>query len=290
MLSTPAFTQHPVTRAELNYQWHIIETSRSGAVWIWIAYILLVPAAIVSIAFFVGAILNQFVVGGIHPLSDSLAALLGSLGATHLLAMNLAMYFVLTMITLGLATNSITREKRGKTWDNLLLTGVSARNIVWGKWWATLYALWGDHAMAASLRLGIVAWLVYVMGGEALYQPILPFLPTVLSYLIVGAVLLVVYAVIDAALTAALGVLMPLTPFDSSAAFVVVFGFRLLLTLAPFVVPALVFTQLENHFASFYVAFWTGFLVVLAALTWGILRLAQYLAVRQYALPPSTEG
>lgn len=277
-------TQHPITRAELRYQWHIIENGRSGALWIWMAYLLLIPAAIVSLVFFIGAILNQLIPGGIHFLPESTASLLGGLGATHLLAMNLAMYLVLTMITLGLAANSISREKRGKTWDNLLLTGVSARHIVWGKWWATLSALWGDHAVTAVLRLGVVGWLVYVLGGEALYQPILPFLPTMLSYLVVGALLLAAYAVVDAALSAALGVLIPLTPWDGAAALVAAIGLRLLVSLAPFVLPVFVFTQFENHFAAFYVAFWTGFLLFLVALTWAVLRLAQAMAVRQHAL------
>jgi hypothetical protein len=286
MSFSPTFTQHPVTRAELNYQGHLIETSRSGVVWIWMAAVLLVPAAVVSVVFFLGALLNQFIPGGIHLLSDDTAAQLGNLGAVHLLAMNLALYLVLTMITLGLAANSISREKRGKTWDNLLLTGVSARHIVWGKWWATLWALWGDHAMAAVLRLGVVAWLVYLMGSEALYQPIIPFLPVILSYLVIGALLLVIYAVIDAAFTAALGVLTPLMPIDNAATFVLVLALRLLISLAPFVIPVLIFTRFENHFAAFYVAFWFGFLVLLTILTWGVLRLAQYLAVRQHALPP----
>lgn len=279
------FTQHPVTRAELHYQWHIIESGRSGALWIWIAYILLVPAAIVSVVFFIGAVLNQFVTGGIHLLPPAIENLLGAVGATHLLAMNLAMYLVLTLITLALAANSISREKRGKTWDNLLLTGVSARQIVWGKWWATLAALWGDHAIASSLRLGIVAWMVYILGDEALYQPIVPFLPTVLSYLVVGALLLAAYAVVDAALTAAMGILAPLIPYDSAATMIAVMGLRLLLSLAPFLIPTLIFTQFENHFASFYVGFWAGFLLVLVGLTWATLWLAQVMAVRQHALP-----
>lgn len=244
-------TQHPVAQAELKYQWHIIESGRAGTLWIILAYVLLVPAAIASLVFFVGGLLNQFIPGGIHLLRDDSAALLGSLGATLLVAMNLALYLVLTMITLALASNSISREKRGKTWDNLLLTGVDARQIVWGKWWATLAAMRGDHVAAALLRLGIVAWGVTVMGGEALYQPIIPFLPTMLSYIVAGALLLVGYAVVDAALTAALGLLIPLTRFDNAAAFVVVFAVRLLLTLTPFVFPYFIFTRFENHFAAF---------------------------------------
>src|SRR5687767_6730300 len=178
MLSAPALTQHPVAQAELKYQWHIIETGRSGTLWIILAYLLLIPAGVISLLFFAGGLLNQIIPGGLHPLPDEAAALLGGISATLLVAMNLAMYFVLTMITMALAANSISREKRGKTWDSLVLTGVEADQIVWGKWWATLAALWSDHAAAALLRPGIVAWGAAVIGSEALYQPILPFVPT----------------------------------------------------------------------------------------------------------------
>lgn len=285
MLST--LTQNPIAQAELKYQGHVIENGRAGTLWIILAIVLLVPAAIASLVFFVGGLLNQFIPSGIHILGDELELVLGGLGATLLVAMNLALYLVLTMITLALASNSISREKRGKTWDNLLLTGVDARQIVWGKWWATLAAMRGDHIAAAFLRLGIVTWGVTVLGGEALYQPIIPFLPTMLSYIVAGALLLVGYAVVDAGLTAALGLLIPLTRFDNAAAFVVVFAVRLLLTLTPFVFPYFTFTRFENHFASFYVGFWTVFLVVLTLFTWGVLRLAQWQAVRQHASPPA---
>jgi hypothetical protein len=285
MLSAPAFIKHPVAQAELKYQWHIIETGRAGKFWIFLAYVLLIPAAVISVIFFAGGLLNQFVPGGVHLLPDEIEALIGGVSATLLVAMNLAMYLVLTMITMGLAANSIHREKRGKTWDSLVLTGVEAHQIVWGKWWATLAALWTDHAAAAVLRLGIVAWGAAVMGSEALYEPILPFLPIMLSYLVAGALLLIVYAIIDAAFTAALGVFMPLTRFDGSAAFVVVIVVRLLITLVPFVVPTLLFTQFEIHFAAFYFRFWLLFLVALALMTWIVLWLAQKQAVHQRATP-----
>src|SRR5690554_2055671 len=120
MLTT--FTQHPVTQAELRYQWHIIENGRAGTLWIILAYVLLIPAGITSLVFFAGGLLNPFIPGGIHFLPAEAEALLGGLGATLLVAMNLALYLVLTMITMALASNSISREKRGKTWDSLLLT------------------------------------------------------------------------------------------------------------------------------------------------------------------------
>ncbi|HRF99264.1 MAG TPA: hypothetical protein PLZ51_28825, partial [Aggregatilineales bacterium] len=54
----------------------------------------------------------------------------------------------------------ITRERKGQTWDVLVLTNVDARQIVLGKWWASLVALWGDHAMIGFLRVGLVCGAV----------------------------------------------------------------------------------------------------------------------------------
>ena len=108
--------------------------------------------------------------------------------------------------------------------------------------------------------------------------------------MVIGALLLVGYAIVDAALTAALGLLIPLTRFDNAAAFVIVMIVRLLITVTPFVFPVFIFTQYEDHFASFYIGFWAVFLVVMVALTWGILRLAQWQAVRQHANPPAAKS
>lgn len=277
-----SFTQHPVTRAELKYQWHVIETSRSSPFWVWAAYILLVPALLISVvSFFFTLIVTIRTPDALNfPYIPQPALYLGGL---YLLGINTAMALVVTLVTLALAANSIAREKRRGTWDMLLLTNVSARQLVWGKWWATLGAMGWDHGVLYLLRLGLLALayvvLAYIMLG---FQPfpglgrVPPLLPFVLA-----PVLLAACTALDAGLTAALGVLIALLPLEGAAAFLLGLGLRLLLSmiLVPLCLGLLAVMQGNSSaglllLALLLAALWAG-------LTWGALRLAQLFAVRQ---------
>lgn len=52
---------------------------------------------------------------------------------------------------IAIGTNAISREHTGQTWDSLVLTGVSARRILYGKWLAVL-----RHVAPWMLMLGVV--------------------------------------------------------------------------------------------------------------------------------------
>jgi hypothetical protein len=119
--------------------------------------------------------------------------------------MSIAQYTVVTLVTMGLSANSIRREKAGNTWDSLRLTGIGERYIVLGKWWASLRALGGDHGMVTILRMGLVTVFMTTFPTtlNAMWQleptSHLDKMPTLL-------LLTILYGVLDAALTAALGV------------------------------------------------------------------------------------
>jgi formate-dependent nitrite reductase membrane component NrfD len=87
-------------------------------------------------------------------------------------------------------------------------------------------------------------------------------------------------------LTAALGQIAALA--DKRTGIVVFFALviRLVTLIVPLVLPFLIYTHFEMHEASFYIGFWCGCLGVYAVLIWLLLRLGQWLAVRQEALPP----
>lgn len=278
-----SFTQHPVTRAELKHQWHVIETSRSGPFWVWMAYILLVPALLISVvALFVTLIVTARTLD--VPNFPHIPQPALNLGVLYLLGINVAMTLVVTLVTLALAANSINREKRRGTWDMLLLTNVNARQLIWGKWWATLGAMGWDHGVLYVLRLGPLALgglflLIYVMIRIEPF-PELGQMPMFLPFVLVP-VLLAVFTLLDAALTAALGVLIPMLPLEGAAAFLFGLGLRLLLSvmLVPPCVALLVLTQANSSVSMLLLtlalaALWAG-------LTWGVLRLAQHFAVRQ---------
>ncbi|RMF80702.1 MAG: hypothetical protein D6737_07225 [Chloroflexi bacterium] len=282
-----AFTEHPVSQAELKYQRYILETSRAGRVWIWLAYLMLIPAMLISITFLVMGAARWF-----DPSADTLLlnVLYGTLGIPlmYLVAMNLATYLVVSLITLGLAANSITREKENRTWDNLLLTNVDARHIVFGKWWATLRALIFDHSMLIILRIGI--FVILVMEIERVFVTAkLP--PTRIDdtplNLIVVLLLMVAYAALDAAFTVALGVITPLLNLPGPVTLITILGSRVFVSLAMVAVPALVISAFAGHSSALYLVFAIAGLLLLTIMTWGILRIGQSLAVRlQLASPP----
>lgn len=60
-------------------------------------------------------------------------------------------HFSLMFRTLALAANSITREKQSGSWDLVVLTGIDARQLVRGKWSATV-----RHQLPHYIRLGVL--------------------------------------------------------------------------------------------------------------------------------------
>lgn len=283
-VNTWVYQRTPVARAEQQHQTRLMESTRSGTLWIGLAYLLLYPALAISIVFYFGALLTEVFPALASAISAPVLAF-GFAASTLLIAMNVALYVVVTLVALGLASASIGREKQGKTWDTLLLTGVSARQIVQGKWWATLSTLWPDFALVWMLRLGMIAWLVTIGGEEFLYHASIAGLPPRLFALILAAAMVALHTAIDAGLTAALGMTGALAEGQGLAAALIVIVLRMLWSVAPLVVPYHVFATYEMHDSEFHMLFWWAFMLVSTLLTALFLRGAEWLAVRQQALP-----
>jgi hypothetical protein len=75
-------------------------------------------------------------------------------------------HFSLIIRALAYSTNSIAREQQGQSWDLLVLTGVDARQIVMGKWVATVRSLWPTF-----LRLGLLRACVVIFIGVTIVNP-----------------------------------------------------------------------------------------------------------------------
>lgn len=196
---------NPIAWAELRHQWYVIERSRSGRVWIALALLMLIPALLASLVYFVIGLLRLPLPIPIDQI-DTPGELLAVTGSVALVTMNVAQYLVVMMVSFGLATNSITREKRGNTWDTLLLTNVSARQIVAGKLWASLQALYGDHLVVGLLRLGLLAYLLRLAqpfqfdGFEVMPGQLLALAGLVLAFTAVDTVMNVTLALLVALL------------------------------------------------------------------------------------------
>ena len=135
-------------------------------------------------------------------------------------------HIIVGLRTLLLASDSISRERRSGAWDTLILTGIDARQIVWGKWWVVVRYVWKDHALMALPSVGLafgLAQYLYVMPIDVWYVTsnylrcplIVPFcyascygLPTLNPELwtaFIAIEVVVLYGIFEAGLLSALG-------------------------------------------------------------------------------------
>jgi hypothetical protein len=97
--------------------------------------------------------------------------------ATLLAAFATLTHFRLLFRTLAMTAHATQRERLPSHWEALLMTGVSARRFIFGKWGAHVRLLWRDWLLLALLRAGAVlaispfiATLIYFNPQDALQQ------------------------------------------------------------------------------------------------------------------------
>lgn len=154
----------------------------------------------------------------------------------------LVFHFTTMLRTLGLAANSLARERQNNTWEMLVLTGIDAREIVYGKWSATVRNQWRQYVLLGVLRAGMAVWLGAYSSREILnlllggyiygsyYSDIQVVLPSPLKIL-VGAALVFVLTLASLPFTAACGVLASAQVKRSALALGRAMGIRILLLL-----------------------------------------------------------
>ena len=123
--------------------------------------------------------------------------------------------------TLLLASNAIGREKQSDNWESLVLTGVDARRLILGKWWAVIKYVWKTHALSALLRVGLaygVAQRLNAVGSAGNcagitapfcyeshnYSPALLWNPLILKVIVAGGVCLI-FALVELTFLVSLG-------------------------------------------------------------------------------------
>ena len=194
---------------EQAHQYYVLQNSRVNTIWILAAIALLLPAVLTALAVVTAALI-------IGTVPDVLVRAY-ELGyfidwVRNLLLLMVAMAFatdvVVSLVALALASNAVTREYQGNTWPLLLLTGLSAREMVLGKWWASVLVLRRDFISVTILRVGLVS-LLYLTPPTLL---IADWSLTVrLGAYLLAILLTLAFSVLDAQVTAALGVLGALT-------------------------------------------------------------------------------
>ncbi|MCA0454105.1 MAG: hypothetical protein LCI00_09050 [Chloroflexi bacterium] len=173
------FPNSAITRAERTYQQRSAKPARSWRRWVNRAVIGL--ALIFSLVMFGGLVIGSLTQRDPTPIFDTLR-----LPAILLIAFTLIYHFYLLFQTTSLAANSIAREKEAQTWDLLVLTGVDARQIVRGKWWATVQQQIPQYWLLGLLRVGTVSAIaissvtfLYYDGSNFYHVMLLPHLVTI---------------------------------------------------------------------------------------------------------------
>jgi hypothetical protein len=127
-----------------------------------------------------------------------------------LLGITFYIHFRVQVETLGMAADAIAREKRGNTWESLLLTGIGARPLIIGKWWAVVRLMWRDYIRLGLLRIGCTIGI----GALLLTEPRIGFFQLseqpdswAALRMLLAAVLVMAVTMVNLLFTAAAGVL-----------------------------------------------------------------------------------
>lgn len=144
------FPENAIKRAELIYQQRSAKRPRAWRRWLnimskWLTITLVIMLAATLLL----ASLTQRDPTPIYKMLGPLPALL----ILFTLFYDLSLMFS----TISLAANSISREREGQTWEMLVLTGINARQIVRGKWWATVQRQFPRYLMLSFIRAGATA-------------------------------------------------------------------------------------------------------------------------------------
>lgn len=218
-------------------------------------------------------------------------------------------HLLIVSFALQTASAAVAREKRARTWESLLLTTIDARQIVLGKWWATVQTTFHLYGWLLLWRGAVGLWLVATTQNAP-------------AMALFGAGLLIAYPSFNIGIAAALGILastvagkegaahrlavglhfsiiaggvlaalglIALSPLDNSMLWTSALS---LASFAPLDGGMLLFNQMLSTSAfllpgpAVYALSATLFIAFGLALIYGILLAAQRIAVWQRALPP----
>lgn len=93
-----------------------------------------------------------------------------STALAFLLIANIVLYPLMSLRAITTAYDSVARERRDKTWDLLMLTGVGTWQLVLGKWIGTMRSLLSGFAWLYGLRIGTYLWYIAQISLETQIQ------------------------------------------------------------------------------------------------------------------------
>ncbi|MBL8118395.1 MAG: hypothetical protein J0L63_06925 [Anaerolineae bacterium] len=237
------FPDNAIMRAERVYQsrsdrWRWRWIQRAGQVFLMIGVVL----SIISVGMM---IISSLWLKPIIPYDDRLNVVI------YILTLfTVVWHFSLLLRTMSLSAHSIVREKEAHTWELMILTGVDARQIVRGKWWATIQQQWKRYLILAILRIGIIVWLAGLQGGWFSGTSSIYYTRTQIELahpvsIVWGVAFIFIVTFANLGYTAACGVVASVSSRRSSSAIARGLIQRTVIALLPIIVLYLVYTQIR---------------------------------------------
>jgi len=243
------FPNNAITRAERTYQQRSAKPPRTWRRWVnfgvkWLAITL-------SLILFGGLLLASITVRDPLPIAEKLNPL------PNILSIVMGLYHVYLLFqTISRTANSISREKEAQTWDMLVLTGIDARQIVRGKWWATIQQQFPQYLLLSVLRIGTTAGTAISMTGifyrYSSYYNSTVIMPHPVTIILVALVAFM-FTMANLAFSAACGVMASAASKRSVVAIARGFGNQVLLSLVTVIGILYVFTRSFTY--SYYSSF-----------------------------------
>jgi hypothetical protein len=190
--------------------------------------------------------------------------------------MNIALTVVVMLVSFGLAANSILREKTGRTWDLLILTRVRSGRLIVGKWLASLWALNGDHAVIALLRIGLLCFVLTLLPAV----PGSDFMPTRRDVLILIG-LVTAFTALDAMMNTVCAMASVLLDMTMSVALILFGLVRVLCLTYGLGWMVLTVTHLVTPSDVPYLVIGVGGLVAYGGLLLAMLAVSRWIAIRR---------
>ncbi|MCB9454424.1 MAG: hypothetical protein H6671_00390 [Anaerolineaceae bacterium] len=204
-LRLPTFTHSAIMYAECRFQER--NAAQPGRLRRWLGRGVMNLTLVISLVLFGGEIAGALLYRDPTPISDAFGPL-----TAFAAAVVMTLHFVLMFQTLSLSANSIAREKLKQTWEVLILTGIDARTVVLGKWWATVRRMGRQYLLLGLLRACIIGWVgaattrsLYAYYASA-YGGVNRITPPGLSYFLLLVLVVMVFTLANLGFTAACGV------------------------------------------------------------------------------------
>ncbi len=240
-LPSAIFPENAITRAETTYQ---VRMARKVRPWRrWINRAILWLAITLALIQYGGLLAASVTLRDPTRIAEALNPL-----PNLLMLFTVYYHFYLMFQTIALAGNSITREKEAQTWEMLVLTGIDARQIVRGKWWATVRRQIPRYLLLCILRAGATAalaiTLLSVFNYRSIYYQSQIQLPHPVTILVVG-LFAGALTFANLGLSTACGVMSSAVSRRSTLAIARGFANQIVISIVPVTAILLLFTRLR---------------------------------------------